>query len=241
MLKRVCYKILAVFSAMYSFAFFCAGIAILIKEDVKQGKLLGFIIAMVGGILLGLAAKKLFRMSRKVREQTIVSPPVVKNIKSSQELTHNSPLNNSPIITATIQRQEIPQQIVQENKTNVVNKRTKCNCDGCPKQGDCQYGHIIYDEITKERMTLFDKFMMLHTFECEVSPNDFGIIATNEETHNRQLLLKLDKEVLYNTLNYLQEVKKAYLAFGKCGRSYFNFMKMGDEILLVKEVIKEIK
>lgn len=112
MLKRVCYKILAVFSAMYSFAFFCAGIAILIKEDVKQGKLLGFIIAMVGGILLGLAAKKLFRMSRKVREQTIVSPPVVKNIKSNQAPSPS--LNPSPVITSTIQRQEVPQQVLHD-------------------------------------------------------------------------------------------------------------------------------
>ena len=51
--------------------------------------------------------------------------------------------------------------------------------------------------------------------------------------------MKLDKNVLYNTLNYLQEVKKVYLAFGKCGRAYFKFMKMGDDISLVKEAVRE--
>ena len=37
----------------------------------------------------------------------------------------------------------------------------KCNCDGCYKQTTCPYGHMIYDEITHERMTLSDKFIML--------------------------------------------------------------------------------
>lgn len=118
-------------------------------------------------------------------------------------------------------------------------KRPKCNCDGCSRQENCEYGHVIYDEITNERMTLFDKFMMLHTFELNISAEGFGSIATDEESRNKRLLMKLDIATLHNTLNYLQEVKKAYLLFGKCGRAYFNFMKMGDEIALVEEAIQE--
>lgn len=128
-------------------------------------------------------------------------------------------------------------KVVQEKCSDV--KYPKCNCDGCPKQDNCEYGHVIYDEITKKRMSLFDKFMMLHTFDCSVSPEDFGNVAANKELHDKRLLLELGKNVLYNTLNYLQEVKKVYLAFGKCGRAYFNFMKMGDEISLVKEAVRE--
>lgn len=115
----------------------------------------------------------------------------------------------------------------------------KCNCDGCQKQENCEYGHVIYDEITRGRMSLFDKFAMVESLEFDVSTEKFGKIATIQELHDKRLLLKIDKNVLYNTLNYLQEMQKAYYAFGKCGRAYFNFMKMGDEISLVKEAIKE--
>ncbi len=117
----------------------------------------------------------------------------------------------------------------------------KCNCDGCPKQDKCEYGHVVYDEITNERMALYDKFMMLHTFDCDISEENFGDIATIHERHDKRLLMKLDINILHNTLNYLQEVKRTYYSIGKCGRSYFNFMTIGDEISLVKEAIKDYK
>ncbi len=114
----------------------------------------------------------------------------------------------------------------------------KCNCDGCPKQMNCEYGYVVYDDITKEKMSLSNKFMMLQAFENCESTNKSSI-ATIEELHNKKLLLKLDLSTLENTLAYLLEQKENYLAVGKCGKAYFNFMKMGDEISLVKEAIRE--
>lgn len=129
---------------------------------------------------------------------------------------------------------------VFEDMENVFTYRKfpKCNCDGCHKQGNCQYGHVIYDEFTGERMSLFDKFMMLNVCETDF-PEASIVVATNEELHDMSLLMKLDKEALYETLEYLQNIKKWYYDYGKCGKAYFNFMKMGDEILLVKETIRE--
>ena len=131
---------------------------------------------------------------------------------------------------------------VQEKPSDI--KYPKCNCDGCLRQESCEYGHVIYDEITNERMTLFDKFMMViiessDNFNIEKFSGSFGTIATNEEMSNKYSLLELDKNTLHNTLKYMEAVKKAYANFGKCGRAYFNFMKMGDEISLVKEAIRE--
>lgn len=152
----------------------------------------------------------------------------------------NSGISRQVDNTGVLKANEIPNNIRSKDSLRNI---PKCNCDGCPKQESCEYGHVIYDEFTHERMTLVDKYMMValtsSSDENNMLVSDFGIIATNEEIHDKRLLVKLDKEVLYNTLNYLQEVKKTYIAFGKCGRAYFNFMKMGDEISLVKEAIKE--
>lgn len=169
----------------------------------------------------------------------VPKPPIVPSAKVvNQKVPQETPMTDNIQTPDTKNRYKFQAKAVDGNY-EFDKKVPKCNCDGCPKQDACEYGHVVYDDITKERMSLFDKFMMLHTFDCCVSPEDFGNVATNKELHDKRLLLKLDKNVLYNTLNYLQEVKKVYLAFGKCGRAYFNFMKMGDEISLVKGAVRE--
>lgn len=117
----------------------------------------------------------------------------------------------------------------------------KCNCDGCSKQDSCTYGHIIYDEITRERMTLADKFIMLSALdniEFKINCESTNTIP-NEHLHDAKKLLTYTKDELINLLSYLQEQKKNYIEFGKCGRSYFNFMKMNAEIEMVKKAIKQ--
>ncbi len=115
MLKRVLCKIIGAFLAIYSLAFFAAGISIMFRVDSGQGKLPGFIIGVVIGILLGLGARKLFRMSRKsdaslaatgneqpapVPQQTPVPNPAPR------------PAPRPPFVSATVQRQEVPQQVL---------------------------------------------------------------------------------------------------------------------------------
>lgn len=233
MLKRVLCKIIGVFLAFYSLAFLGAGIIILTSADIGQGKLLGFIIAVVMGILLGFGAWKLFRVSRK----PVALPVVIGDEQSEPVPEQPSFPTPRPIpVPSIVQRQEVPRQVLSEMRVKNV---PKCNCDGCIKQEECEYGHIVYDEITNERLSLADKFMIVGIFDFDKSSYDFGNVATNEELYNKKLLLKLEKDVLHNMLNYLQEMKKAYYEFGKCGKAYFNYMKMGDEISLVKEVIRE--
>ena len=111
------------FLAIYSFIFLCAGVVILINEDVKQGELIGFIIAIVCAILLGVIARKLFYMSRKLREQTVVSTSVIKNIKTNQVPTPAPFLNISPVITATIQKQEVPQQVLHDMQVSYTRQQ----------------------------------------------------------------------------------------------------------------------
>lgn len=113
----------------------------------------------------------------------------------------------------------------------------KCNCDGCPNQESCRYGHIIYDEIDKKRLSLTDKFIMLHAFDKFVPVGDYEDIATIEECRNQNQLIKLDEEKIIRTLNYLQEEKNLYLAVGKCGRAYYNSMNLGGILKFVEECL----
>lgn len=115
----------------------------------------------------------------------------------------------------------------------------KCNCDGCPNQESCKYGHIIYDELDKTKLSLADKFMMLHTFDTFEPVGDYDDIATVEERHHQNKLRVLSKDRLISTLSYLEEQKRLYLNAGKCGRAYYNFMNMGGELQIVKETIKD--
>ena len=190
---------------------------------------MAFVLSMILALLFGWGARKLFRFAGNSAARK--DKPVENGIPQS-EYVHTTPVN--------VVCREVQQGAEMSGKTVTTKKYPKCNCDGCLKQEECEYGHIIYEEFTNERLTLFDKFMMLHAFDIFAPVEEgYGNIATNEEVHNKKMLLNLDKDTLMNTMNYLQEQKKKYLAVGKCGRAYFNFMKMGDEIKLVKEAIKE--
>ncbi len=116
---------------------------------------------------------------------------------------------------------------------------TKCNCDGCPNQDNCEYGYIVIDEITGERLTLADKFMLLHAFDnYEPEGDEYTDIATMEERHRQKILITMDEEKLLRTLEYLDKQKKLYYKVGKCGRAYYSFMNMGAERKLVWETIQ---
>lgn len=133
------------------------------------------------------------------------------------------------------------EEAVKKN-TTLNSKRGTCNCDGCPKQEVCTYGHIIYDEITGERMTLVDKFItltVLNDRELKVTSKFDTAIIPDEHWHDIKLLLGYSNEELKNTLMHLQEMKKNYTTFGKCGRYYFSFMKMNDMISNLKKAIRE--
>lgn len=172
---------------------------------------------------------------------TSMQENVRENIELMSEYILHRPMTESIRTFDTQDQDKIQSKTI--NRGNAFDKKvSKCNCDGCLKQCTCEYGHVVYDDITKKRMSLFDKFMMVimnSSGSINITSESFGIIATNEELHNKKLLLKLDKNILHNTLNYLETLKKEYINFGKCGRAYFNFMKMGDEISLVKEAIRE--
>lgn len=138
-----------------------------------------------------------------------------------------------------------PKKVVQKNTKSMKQKTApKCNCDGCPKQETCEYGHVVYDDITSERMTLTDKFIMLSTFDYPISSLDisaYGEIINPGDLHNYKKITSYSKDILQSTLTYLQDEKKSYLSYGKCGRSYFNFMKMNVPLENVKKAIKECK
>lgn len=131
--------------------------------------------------------------------------------------------------------------IIQTKQSSEVQPKqySKCNCDGCINQESCKYGHVIYDEFDKTKLSLADKFMMLHTFDNFEPVGDYDDIATIEERHYQKKLIKLNRNRILKTLSYLQEQKKLYLAVGKCGKAYYNFMNMGGELQLVKNTLKE--
>lgn len=131
------------------------------------------------------------------------------------------------------------------NKSSDIKPRPQhpnCNCNGCSRQNVCEYGYIIYDEFTKERLTLADKFIMLNTFEMNsFKPNTsdaIDIIQDIQDLYDTKRISTYPKDVIQNTLFYLQEEKKLYLAFGKCGRAYFNFMGMNGPINNLKSILK---
>lgn len=238
--KNVLLLIVAAFMTLMSFSGIIGLITILCQEDFKEGKIVTVIILLlliVGCWIIAVKCYKIVFEKGKEKESRIEknftqSEKVISMGKGATQQT----VNKIQQMNDAIQGREVP----AKNGSDFNYKYPKCNCDGCPKQEECEYGHTIYDEVTNERMTLVDKFMMLHAldgFEC-ANDNNFNI-ATNEELHDKRLLLKLDEDTLGNTLHYLQNQKKQYIALGKCGRAYFNFMKIGDEIVLVKEAINE--
>lgn len=142
---------------------------------------LGFFIAFVIVI---------FRLVAEGVKEAKERKAIIKQIKASQTIRKDVTVPQQATtkvqqpVLPMVQCQEVPQQV--RNDIPVERKKyPKCNCDGCLKQESCEYGHVIYDEITKERMTLFDKFMMLGTFSMINKSDDGSILyATNEELHD---------------------------------------------------------
>lgn len=155
-----------------------------------------------------------------------------------REAQHPSPRSDLHIKpTIKLHHPQIASTSKVDTETS-VKSHPKCNCDGCPKQENCKYGHVISDEF-EGKLSLFDKYMLLNSFEkFEDVYDSQEKIATNEELHNLKLLLKLDKQCLINTKTFLEAQKQWLLSQGKCGRSYFYFMNMHKEIQLVDEAIK---
>lgn len=128
---------------------------------------------------------------------------------------------------------------VVNNSAAPAKEQPKCNCDGCPRQESCEYGHIIVDEITGERLTLADKFILKHAFDdYEPDGDEYTDIATIEERHHQKKLLPMEDAKLLRTLEYLDKQKKLYYEVGKCGQAYYRFMNMGEERKLVWETIQ---
>ena len=113
MIKMLLCKIAGVFLAIYSVGFFGAGIVILTSDDVKEGRIPIFMISIFIGILLALGARKLFRISRKPKKQLVAPQSVVKSVKpNSASKTVSMP------ITATVKRQEVPQEILSDMRAS---------------------------------------------------------------------------------------------------------------------------
>ena len=112
----------------------------------------------------------------------------------------------------------------------------KCNCDGCPKQENCQYGHVNSDWLDGSRLSLVDKFILVNG---DLEPAEPPGIATLSQRHDLQKLRALNKECLQETLKYLEQLRQFYYTCGKCGPAYFRFMNIQGELRLVKQALKE--
>ena len=132
----------------------------------------------------------------------------------------------------------IRRKAIKQNNSVNETKQVKTNCNGCPNQDSCKYGFVIYDDIEHTRLTLAEKFIMLHTFDSFEPEGDYSDIATLEERHRGNLLMQMELDKLCRTLDYLEKQKSMYMSIGKCGRAYFNSMHIGDEINLLKNTIK---
>jgi hypothetical protein len=133
-----------------------------------------------------------------------------------------------------------PQHKASQNRT-VTKLPPKCNCDGCHRQEKCEYGHMIFDEYSDDRLTLFDKFTLAFEFsdEYKLPSSDRTIVTDTQALHSVNKLYGIEKSILDDTLQYLLNVKKWYYEFSKCGKSYYDFMHLENEIITVKEAIKK--
>lgn len=260
--KSIFLAVIAVFASIMCLGGLFGFVVLLKEGEFQQGKAIALIsyLFIIGlfGVLAIICCRKLYFMWRNDERTSEVHRQIINKAEVAQEYFKNEnsieKTNSKESVVIKAQHggelgchSEETKRIKSAQTTkfdkalsvSTESKNPKCNCDGCFRQKECEYGHVIYDEVDKSRMTLFDKFMMLHLVDG-MEPIEFnGNIATVEEVHNKKLLFQLDKDTLLNTLNYLQEQKKRYLAVGKCGKAYFSFMKMEDEIVLVKETIKE--
>lgn len=246
--KKMVLGLATVIFAIFSLFALFALIVIEKTADFKEGRLVVFILFLAVIAFFGFLTVKCLKaaLHRETENNTN---------ELKQNLVENNHIDTTPVKKMEVLDNKTDKMLMAEEtqqfqnakkESAVINavvtteypKFPKCNCDGCPKQEKCQYGHVVYDEFTDERMTLFDKFMMLDD-ETTLPPEPSLKVATNEELHEKKLLMRLDKDALSETLEYLQNMKKYYYDYGKCGRAYFNFMKMGDELLFVKGVIRE--
>ena len=168
-------------------------------------------------------------------------PIVLANYSLNNRITFIPDITKNKIVSSAILK--ILQETHETYKSSKKNSSSKkCNCDGCPKQNSCKYGHVIYDEITRERITLSDKFIMLSVFEnIDFNIKDSDNVIPQEFLRDTRKLQQFSLEELKNTLSYLESIKTQYTNFGKCGKAYYNFMHMNSEIDVVKEAIKNSK
>lgn len=255
-IKEIALSLAAAFSGIISFLALFILIELEINASFEQGKAIVFMLFLTISIFFGFITIKCCKdilRHRKDKQHNVIDVNTT-NIgethvnEEKHNLIEKSYIDISKNTTESLNYKELHEEPQQENSKiestvaeNVVSyhKFPKCNCDGCPRQEKCRFGHVIYDEFSGERMTLFDKFMLLDICGNDMPPEGSVTLATNEELHDMQLLMKLDKDAICETLDYLLEMKKWYYAYGKCGKAYFSFMKMENEISLVKESIRQ--
>lgn len=259
-IKKIALGLLALFSVIMCFNAIFAFIVLGSDVNYEQGKPVILTIILILGVIFGFitvkCCKVIFHREEKRQTRTIDTSAINQSETNLNNIEHDGNCHKEDSSVNVEEHSDdptdkaIPEEVQQldnngaesifENTENVFTYRKfpKCNCDGCPKQDRCQYGHVIYDEFTRDRMTLADKFMLLDICKSDF-PEASLVVATNEELHDMSLLMKLDKDALCETLEYLKNIKKWYYDYGKCGKAYFSFMKMENEISLVKRTIKE--
>lgn len=213
-----------------------------ISKNFKHYSFLDWIIIILFSsipyIIIHILNKSSKNTSKK--QKHTINTSVIKSDVSDDQNNVDKTVVLDKEITYTLQDTQQKSLVVKK----VQPSYPKCNCDGCYKQQTCTYGHMIYDEYTHERMTLADKFIMLTAFNntgLSVDSEFDTEIIPDECLYDVRKLLNYSKAELVNTLSYLQEQKKKYKDFGKCGRNYFNFMKMNNSIEVIKKAIKEKK
>ena len=115
----------------------------------------------------------------------------------------------------------------------------KNNCDGCYKQTTCKYGYIIYDDITYNRMALWEKYIMLGGLTWGNKINDIELKCNISwyVVCDLRKLCKEEKNNIIKLYRILLSEKKFYYSFGKCGRAYWNYNSMNSLIEIVKNAI----
>lgn len=143
--------------------------------------------------------------------------------------------------TSGIQARKKKKSNNTSNKRNVINqyKIKSNNCNGCKKQEKCKYGCYTYDRIDKRQWTLWEKFMMLSMLRDTNSDET----KTLEKPKEIDIYInKFAKQTKFNIedlgwlekyLEYEQKELNSYMEFGKCGKAYARYMKLGS---LVKEI-----
>ena len=207
MLKRILCKIAAVLLSIYSLGFFGAGIIILFGDDMNQGRLPGFIIAIVIGILFAVAAWKIFCVSRKPEKQTVVTASKIKDIKS----------NSASVITATVQQQEVSQQM--EEVTHAMEVETVSQ--EAPQETKVFSGENVPTELAAEQkithsfnMTVRQQAGTTPILKINAISDDVKdllwiknkTLSFDNNLANEPSLIDLDIEIKSDTYNSIQDI-----------------------------------